>query len=66
MSAVVLTVIAVWLVLSALATVACTLITRGGVREDDRRVSLDSELARLLDGEDDAEPTLPWPRVPTG
>jgi hypothetical protein len=68
MIAVVLTVIAAWLVLAALATVACTLITRGGLREDFCRGYLDLELARFFDAtpEDGERPGIPRPRVTAG
>ena len=64
MSAVVLTVIAAWLVLSILSTVACTLVARGGLEEDGRRGYLDLELAGMLDAEDAARTGFPAPRVP--
>ncbi len=49
MGTVLLTVTAAWLALCALATVACALVARGGLREDRRRAGLDRELARLID-----------------
>ena len=55
MSAVVLTVIAAWLVLAALVAVGCALVARGGLREDRRRGYL---------GEADA--ARPVPRTRTG
>jgi hypothetical protein len=48
MSGVVLTVVVVWLVLSVVTTVACALVTRGGLEEDGRRGYLDDELTALL------------------
>jgi hypothetical protein len=61
---VVLTVIAVWLGLSALATVACALVARSGLREDGRRGYLDKEHARLLDAAPEEDrPRIPRPRV---
>jgi hypothetical protein len=63
MSAVVLTVIVAWLVLSALTTVAWTLLARGGLREDLRRGRLDDDLARVhADADDERESALPRPR----
>ena len=47
---VLLTLVVAWLVLSALATVVCSLVTRGGLREDRTRGYLPD------DGPDDDRP----------
>lgn len=64
MTAVVLTVIAAWLVLAALVTVGCALVTRGGLREDRRRGYVDEDLERLLAQDEDV--VIPLPRATIG
>jgi hypothetical protein len=49
MTAVVLAVLAGWLVLSALATAAFALVARGGSQEDAMRASVDARTARWAD-----------------
>jgi hypothetical protein len=67
MGAVVLTAIVVWLVLSALTTVAWTLVARGGLREDLRYGRLDADLTRVHAGaEGEREPDVPRPRGSRG
>jgi hypothetical protein len=62
MTAVVLSAIAGWLLLSALTTVAVALLARGGSQEDDRRQRrFDAELGRLLAGGDRPRPAVPGP-----
>ncbi len=58
MTGVVLTVVAVWLVLSVLASAACALVARGGLREDLHR--LDGH--RLAAGRERLVAGIPRPR----
>jgi hypothetical protein len=60
MTAVVLSAIAGWLLLSAMTTVAVALLARGGSQEDDRRQRrFDAELDRLLAGGGRARSAVP-------
>jgi hypothetical protein len=61
MTAVVLSVMVGWLLLSALTTAAVALLARGGSQEDDRRHRLDAELDRLLARGDRPRPAVPGP-----
>ena len=66
MVAVLLTMAVAWLVLSVLTTVVCTLIARGGLREDGRRGYLDEQPAWRDAAPLPAGRDVPRPRVTSG
>ena len=61
MTAVVLSVIAGWFVLSALTALALGLLARGRALEEDRRRCFDAELDRWLAGGDRPRPAVAEP-----
>jgi hypothetical protein len=61
MTAVVLSVIAGWFVLSALTAVALGLVARGRSQEEYRRRCFDAELERWLSGGDHPRPAVAEP-----